>query len=133
MTEAAVTTMVKGILAPRGITVNDVQPGPTETDMTVDHLERVKPLVPLRRVGQPHEIAGLVAYLASEESAYMTGASLTMDEDTYFETWRGRHNHALYQQASDMNRHVGVSPVPESLGDTRSQIGLGANQAVRSQ
>jgi 3-oxoacyl-[acyl-carrier protein] reductase len=82
MTKAAVATMVKGIaldLAPRGITVNNVQPGPTETDMTVDHLERVRSLVPLGRVGQPQEIAGLVAYLASQESAYMTGASLTID------------------------------------------------------
>ncbi len=82
MTKAAVATMVKGIaldLAPRGITVNNVQPGPTETDMTVDHLEIVKSLVPLGRVGQPREIAGLVAYLASEEFGYMTGASLTID------------------------------------------------------
>jgi 3-oxoacyl-[acyl-carrier protein] reductase len=82
MTKAAVATMVKGIaldLAPRAITVNNVQPGPTETDMTVDHLERVKSLVPLGRVGQPGEIAGLVAYLASAESGYMTGASLTID------------------------------------------------------
>jgi 3-oxoacyl-[acyl-carrier protein] reductase len=69
MTKAAVATMVKGIaldLAPRSITVNNVQPGPTETDVTVDHLERVKSLVPLGRVGQPQEIAGVVAYLASE-------------------------------------------------------------------
>lgn len=82
MTKAAVATMVKGIaldLAPRGITVNNVQPGPTETDMAIDHLEMVKSLVPLGRVDQPREIAGLVAYLASEGSAYMTGASLTID------------------------------------------------------
>ena len=82
MTKAAIATMVKGIaldLAPRGITVNNVQTGPTETDMTIDHLEMVKPLIPLGRVGQPAEIAGLVAYLASEGSAYMTGASLTID------------------------------------------------------
>lgn len=82
MTKAAVATMVKGIaldLAPRGIPVNNVQPGPTETDMTVDHLEMVRPLVPLGRVGQPREIAGLVSYLASEEAAYVTGASFTID------------------------------------------------------
>jgi short-subunit dehydrogenase len=82
MTKAAVATMVKGIAldpAPRAITVNNVQPGPSETDMTVDHLEMVKSLIPLGRVGQPREIAGLVAYLASEESTYMTGASLTID------------------------------------------------------
>ncbi|HZC17531.1 MAG TPA: SDR family oxidoreductase [Caulobacteraceae bacterium] len=82
MTKAAVAIMVKGIaldLAPRAVTVNNVQPGPTETDMTAAHLESIKALVPLGRVGQPREIAGLVAYLASEESGYMTGASLTID------------------------------------------------------
>jgi 3-oxoacyl-[acyl-carrier protein] reductase len=82
MTKAAVATMVKGIaidLAPRRITVNNVQPGPTETDMAAAHIDRVKPLIPLRRVGQPSEIAALVAYLASEESGYMTGSSLTID------------------------------------------------------
>jgi len=82
MTKAAVATMVKGIaidLAPPGITVNDVQPGPTETDMTAAHIDMVKPLIPLGRVGQPREIASLVAYLASEDSGYMTGSSLTID------------------------------------------------------
>jgi 3-oxoacyl-[acyl-carrier protein] reductase len=82
MTKAAVAVMVKGIaidLAPRGITVNNVQPGPTETDMTSAQLEMLKPIVPVGRVGQPREVAGLVAYLASEESGYMTGASLTID------------------------------------------------------
>jgi 3-oxoacyl-[acyl-carrier protein] reductase len=74
--------MVKGIaidLAPRGITVNNVQPGPTETDMTSAVVEMLKPMVPVGRVGQPREIAGLVAWLASEEAGYMTGASLTID------------------------------------------------------
>jgi 3-oxoacyl-[acyl-carrier protein] reductase len=82
MTKAAVAVMVKGIaidLAPRGITVNNVQPGPTETDMTSAQLEMLKPLVPVGRVGQPREVAGLVAYLASVEAGYMTGASLTID------------------------------------------------------
>jgi 3-oxoacyl-[acyl-carrier protein] reductase len=82
MTKAAVASMVKGIaidLAPRGITVNNIQPGPTETDMSAAHIDRVKPLIPLGRVGQPREIAGLVAYLVSAESGYMTGSSLTID------------------------------------------------------
>lgn len=82
MTKAAVAVMVKGIavdLAGRGITVNNIQPGPTVTDMTVDHIERIKPLIPLKRAGDPDEIAGLVAYLASKESGYMTGSSLTID------------------------------------------------------
>lgn len=82
MTKAAVAVMVKGVaadLAGRGITVNNIQPGPTVTDMTADHIEAIKPLIPLKRAGDPDEIAGLVAYLASKESAYMTGSSLTID------------------------------------------------------
>ncbi|MGA7781849.1 MAG: SDR family oxidoreductase [Paraburkholderia sp.] len=82
MTKAAVSVMAKGIaidLAGRGITVNNIQPGPTVTDMTVDHIERIKPLIPLKRAGDPEEIAGLVAYLASKESGYMTGSSITID------------------------------------------------------
>src|SRR5882762_7814043 len=82
MTKAAVAVMVKGIavdLAPRGITVNNIQPGPTRTDMTASHIDRITPEIPLKRVGDPDEIAGLVAYLASGESGYMTGSSLTID------------------------------------------------------
>src|SRR5260370_4684099 len=82
MTKAAVAVMVKGIaidLAGRGITVNNIQPGPTITDMTVDVIEAIKPLIPVKRAADPDEIAGLVAYLASKESGYMTGSSLTID------------------------------------------------------
>ncbi len=82
MTKAAVAVMVKGIavdLSGRGITVNNIQPGPTVTDMTADHIEAIKPLIPLKRAGEPDEIAGLIAYLASKESGYMTGSSLTID------------------------------------------------------
>jgi 3-oxoacyl-[acyl-carrier protein] reductase len=82
MTKAAVAVMVKGIavdLASRGITVNNIQPGPTLTDMTVDHIERIKQLSPLKRAADPDEIAGLVAYVASKESGYMTGSSITID------------------------------------------------------
>lgn len=82
MTKAAVATMVKGIaidLAPRGITINNVQPGPIQTDMTVNHLDAVVPLIPLQRAGSADEIASLVVWLAGAESGYMTGASLTAD------------------------------------------------------
>ncbi|MDF3100848.1 3-oxoacyl-ACP reductase family protein [Burkholderia sp. BCCIQ04A] len=82
MTKAAVAVMVKGIavdLAPRGITVNNVQPGPVETDMTADHLDQIRPLIPLQRAGSGDEIASLVAWLAGAESGYMTGSSLTID------------------------------------------------------
>jgi 3-oxoacyl-[acyl-carrier protein] reductase len=82
MTKGAVASLVRGVaidLAPRGITVNNVQPGPTETDMTPVHAEIVKPLVPLGRLGKPEEIAGLVAYLASPEAGFITGSSQTID------------------------------------------------------
>lgn len=82
MTKAAVAIMVKGIavdLAPRGITVNNIQPGPTRTDMTAGHIDLLTSMIPLKRVGDPDEIAGLIAYLASGESGYMTGSSLTID------------------------------------------------------
>jgi 3-oxoacyl-[acyl-carrier protein] reductase len=82
MTKGAVAVMVKGLaidLAPRGITINNIQPGPIETDMTADMIGMVKEWIPLKRVGQPAEVAGLAAYLAGPESGYMTRASLTID------------------------------------------------------
>lgn len=82
MTKAAVAAMVKGIaldLAPRRITVNNIQPGPTDTDMNDGHIPALTEMVPLRRVGQPQEVATLVSYLAGDDSGYMTGASLTID------------------------------------------------------
>ena len=82
MTKGAIASLVRGVaidLAPRGITVNNIQPGPTATDMTADYGEMVKPLVPLGRMGEPEEIAGLVAYLASARAGFITGSSLTID------------------------------------------------------
>jgi 3-oxoacyl-[acyl-carrier protein] reductase len=82
LTKAAVAVMVRDVavdLASRGITVNNVQPGPTVTDMTVDHTEAIKPLIPLKRAGDLDEIAGLVVYLARKESGYMTGSGLIID------------------------------------------------------
>ncbi len=82
MSKAAVAAMVKGLaldLAPRGIRVNNIQPGPIETDMTAEHIERIKDMVPLGQVGQADDIADLVSYLAGSSSRYMTGASLTID------------------------------------------------------
>jgi len=82
MTKAALTGLVRGgaiDLAPRAITVNNVQPGPTATDMTSAVAEMVKPLIPLKRMGDISEIASFVSYLASEEAGFITGASLTID------------------------------------------------------
>jgi 3-oxoacyl-[acyl-carrier protein] reductase len=67
-------------LSPRGVTVNAVAPGWIRTDMTADTTdqEMVEALrkVPLGRIGDPEEIASVVAYLASPESGYITGQVL---------------------------------------------------------
>lgn len=82
MSKAAVAAMVQNLaldLAPRRITINNIQPGPIATDMTAAMVEQITAQIPLQRIGQPEEIASLATWLASEESGYMTGASLTID------------------------------------------------------
>jgi 3-oxoacyl-[acyl-carrier protein] reductase len=84
MTKGAVAALTRGLardLGPRGITVNTIQPGPTETDMNPDENIRalVRPLIALARMGKNTEIASLVAYLAGPESSFVTGAALTID------------------------------------------------------
>jgi 3-oxoacyl-[acyl-carrier protein] reductase len=81
-TKAALTGLVRGAaidLAPRAITVNNIQPGPTATDMTSAHAEMVRALIPLKRMGDVSEVASFVSYLASAEAGFITGASLTID------------------------------------------------------
>jgi 3-oxoacyl-[acyl-carrier protein] reductase len=61
-------------VARRGITVNAVAPGLIETDMIKDvPLEHVMPRIPAQRLGQPEEVAALVAFLASDVAGYITG------------------------------------------------------------
>lgn len=60
-------------LAKHKITVNCVAPGIIETDMTKDlPIEEIKKIIPARRMGQPKEVASLVAYLMSEDASYIT-------------------------------------------------------------
>ena len=69
-------------LGARGITINTVQPGPTVTDMNPadgPHSNQIRAMLPVGRMGEASEVAGLVAYLAGAEAGYMTGAALTMD------------------------------------------------------
>jgi 3-oxoacyl-[acyl-carrier protein] reductase len=85
MSKAAVAGLTRGLardLGPRGITVNNVQPGPVDTDMnpaTGPFAESLKALMALPRYARGDEIAGMVAYLASPEAGFITGASLTID------------------------------------------------------
>ncbi|MFI5820453.1 SDR family NAD(P)-dependent oxidoreductase [Streptomyces rishiriensis] len=72
-------------VARHGITVNSVCPGPTDTALLGQVAEYSRKMydatvraVPLRRVAQPAEIAGLVAFLASDDAAYMTGQTLSV-------------------------------------------------------
>lgn len=85
MSKAAVAGFTKGLardLGPRGITVNNVQPGPVDTEMNPDQgefAESLKQTMALPRYGQAEEIASFVAYLAGPEAGYITGANLTVD------------------------------------------------------
>jgi 3-oxoacyl-[acyl-carrier protein] reductase len=85
MSKAALVGLVKGLardLGPRGITINNVHPGPVETEMnpaTGDFAKMLLQVMALPRYGTGDEIASLVAYLASPEAAYVTGASLSID------------------------------------------------------
>jgi 3-oxoacyl-[acyl-carrier protein] reductase len=81
--KGAIKSMTRGLareLGPRGITVNNVQPGPIVTDMNPAYVEEmVLPLIPLGRMGKADEVAALVAHLAGPDARFTTGASLTID------------------------------------------------------
>ncbi|BAY32719.1 short-chain dehydrogenase/reductase SDR [Nostoc carneum NIES-2107] len=85
MSKSALQGLVQGLsrdLGPRGITINNVQPGPIATDMNPsegEFAEMLKKQIAVARYGTVDEVAGLVAYLAGPESGYITGASLMID------------------------------------------------------
>ena len=87
-TKGAVKMFTQGLsreVGPKGITVNNVQPGPIDTDLNPaagDWAAPQKAATGLGRYGTVDEVAALVAFVASAESSYITGASLTVDGGT---------------------------------------------------
>ncbi|MED5525249.1 MAG: SDR family oxidoreductase [Pseudomonadota bacterium] len=85
LTKSALQGMVRGLardLGERGITVNNVQPGPVDTDMNPAEgpfSELMHSFMAIKRHGKPEEIAALVAFLAGPEAGYITGAQHTID------------------------------------------------------
>jgi 3-oxoacyl-[acyl-carrier protein] reductase len=70
-------------LAGRGVTVNAIAPGFVETDMSAAVRNKagdlIKKMIPMRRLGQPEDVARVAVFLASADSAYITGQVLTVD------------------------------------------------------
>jgi 3-oxoacyl-[acyl-carrier protein] reductase len=85
MSKSALMGLTKGLardLGPKGITVNLVQPGSTNTDMNPensDHADFQRALMAIPGYGRPEHIADLVAYLARPESTFTTGGIFTID------------------------------------------------------
>ena len=85
MTKAAVAGLTRGLareLAPRGITINNVQPGPVATDMNPDvgeFADQMREVMAIDRYGQPREVARVVSFLADSDSGYITGANWNVD------------------------------------------------------
>jgi NAD(P)-dependent dehydrogenase (short-subunit alcohol dehydrogenase family) len=75
----ALTRTVAKEMAKRGITCNAVTPGLIDTDMTADVAGLLMPLIPAARTGTPAEVAACVAFLCSDDAAYVNGATLAVD------------------------------------------------------
>jgi 3-oxoacyl-[acyl-carrier protein] reductase len=85
-TKAAVSALTLALskeLGPKGITINAVAPGVIETDMTTAIISErgnmIRAATPLGRIGMPDDIAGIVAFLASPDSGWITGRTLLAD------------------------------------------------------
>jgi NAD(P)-dependent dehydrogenase (short-subunit alcohol dehydrogenase family) len=72
-------------LAPHRIRVNAIVPGPTRTPLTAEVMDdeaalaRLERAIPMSRVGEPDDMTGAAVFLASDESSYMTGATVSVD------------------------------------------------------
>ena len=81
----AITRSLASELGPRGIRVNAIRPGMVETEGTQsagiaesEMRKQVEAQTPLRRIGQPQDIAGIAAFLASEEASWITGETFVI-------------------------------------------------------
>ena len=87
-TKGAIKMFTQGLsreVGARGITVNNIQPGPIDTDLNPasgDWATPQKAMTALNRYGHVEEIAAMVAFVAGPEAAYLTGANLTVDGGT---------------------------------------------------
>jgi 3-oxoacyl-[acyl-carrier protein] reductase len=87
-TKGAVKMFTQGLsreVGDRAITVNNIQPGPIDTELNPasgDWAEPQKANTALKRYGTVHDVAALVSFVASPEASYITGASLTVDGGT---------------------------------------------------
>ncbi|MGY8709045.1 3-oxoacyl-ACP reductase family protein [Bradyrhizobium sp. 18BD] len=87
-TKGAIRMFTQGLsreVGDRGITVNNVQPGPIDTDLNPasgDWATPQRAVTALNRYGRVEEVASLVAFVASDASSYITGANLTVDGGT---------------------------------------------------
>ncbi|MCW6534769.1 SDR family NAD(P)-dependent oxidoreductase [Sphingomonas lycopersici] len=89
--KAAIVGLTRGLareVAPRGIRVNAIHPGPTNTPIMQsvpdEAVKAMEAAVPLGRMAQPAEIAAAAVFLASDQSSYATGSTVTVNGGSYF-------------------------------------------------
>lgn len=83
ISKSAILSLMKCLcvnFGPKGVRVNSVAPGAIDTDMNTDEQMNIAPyFTPISRVGQPTDVADVVFFLASDESAFVNGENITVD------------------------------------------------------
>jgi NAD(P)-dependent dehydrogenase (short-subunit alcohol dehydrogenase family) len=73
---ASLTREMAHDFGPQGVRVNSISPGEIETSILSPGTEKIIPQIPLRRLGQPEEVAKAIYFLCTDTSSYITGAEL---------------------------------------------------------